>query len=166
MKNIHLIRHAKSSWKDDTLADIDRPLNGRGIKTCRFMAQHIHAAGCHFSNVFCSPALRAKSTIELLGNAVSEIVIQWEVVDELYTFDSGNLHEWCRSRNESISEIVIVGHNPALTDFCNELCNSNILNIPTCGYAQLTASNDCLWKELSETPFELTTFLRPKELMT
>ena len=82
-------------------------------------------------------------TIELIGKAVSDTIIQWEVADDLYTFDSRDLHDWCRSLDESISEIVIVGHNPALTDCCNEL------------------KNDCLWKELPET-----TFLRPKELMT
>ena len=166
MKKIHLIRHAKSSWEDVALADIDRPLNERGIRTCSFMAQHIYNAGCRFNSIFCSPAVRAQSTIELLSGGISETAIQWEIVDELYTFDSGYLHEWCRSLDGSISEIVIVGHNPALTDFCNKLSNSNIRNIPTCGYVQLTTNEDYLWKELSQMPFKLTSFLRPKELMT
>jgi phosphohistidine phosphatase len=165
MKRIHLIRHAKSSWKDESLADIDRPLNDRGIRTCRFTAQHIYNAGCCFNNVFCSPAVRAQSTIEFISRCITEINIQWQIEEELYTFDSEDLLKWCRSVDEAISELLIIGHNPALTDFCNELSNSNIKNIPTCGYVQLTARKDSCWREISEVSVELTTFLRPKKLM-
>lgn len=165
MKKIHLIRHAKSSWEDDSLLDIDRPLNKRGICTCEFMAPEIVNAGCRFINVFCSPAVRARSTIELIGQHLSEIEVQWQIDEALYTFNSANLHRWCRSLDESISEIVLVGHNPAFTNFCNELSNSGIHNIPTCGYSQLVAKNECVWQKISETPFELTEFLKPKQLM-
>lgn len=164
MKKIHLIRHAKSSWKDDSLTDIDRPLNTRGIRTCRFMARHIYNAGCCFDNVFCSPAVRAQSTIELISRLIREINIEWNTDAELYTFDSENLFKWFGSHDESISELLMIGHNPALTDFCNELSNSNISNIPTCGYVQLTIRKDCHWREISEVSAELTTFLRPKAL--
>ena len=163
MKTLHLIRHAKSCWEAPALADHERPLNARGIKACQLMAQHTLNAGCQFTNVYCSPALRAKSTIELINEAIPDINIQWQLDDELYTFDSRVLQEWCRSLDESITEIVIVGHNPALTTFCNELSNNYIQNIPTCGYAQLIAERNGPWKELSETSFELVTFLRPKD---
>ncbi len=165
MKKIHLIRHAKSSWEDDSLLDIDRPLNKRGIRTCQFMASEIVDAGCRFANVFCSSAIRAQSTIELIDQHLPEIEIQWQIDDALYTFNSANLHRWCRVLDESMSEIVIVGHNPAFTNFCNELSNSDIHNIPTCGYAQLVAKNEGTWQEISETSFELTAFLKPKQLM-
>lgn len=165
MKKIHLLRHAKSSWGDGALADIDRPLNKRGRHTCQFMAAHILNAGCSFNNVFCSPAVRAQSTIKLISEYLPEINIQWKTIDALYTFESSQLHEWFRSLDESISELLIIGHNPALTIFCNDLSNSNIDYIPTCGYIQLTARSACTWQQISETPFALTTFLRPKELM-
>jgi len=147
MKKIHLIRHAKSSWENESLADIDRPLNERGINTCFFMAQHIYGAGCCFDNVFCSPAIRAQSTIELISRCITERNVHWQIDEELYNFDSENLHKWCRSVDESISELLIIGHNPALIDFCNELSNSNIKNIPTCGYVQLTSRKDCHWRK-------------------
>lgn len=164
MKKIHLIRHAKSSWVNGSLADIDRPLNERGVSNCLFMAQHIYDAGCCFDNVFCSPAVRAQSTIDLISNGITETNIKWQIDDDLYTFDSGHLFRWLRSVDESISELLIIGHNPALTDFCNELSNSNIKNIPTCGYVQLVAYQDCLWQEISKTSFELTALLKPKGL--
>lgn len=165
MKKIHLIRHAKSSWKNPRLADIDRPLNKRGMSTSAFMASPIHKAGCQFTHVFCSPAVRAQSTIATIASCLPEINIEWQTDNALYTFDSNDLYQWCQSLDELISELVIIGHNPAFTDFCNELSHSHIRNIPTCGYAQLTTHSNNTWQQISTTHFELTTFIRPKKLM-
>ncbi|CAK8716663.1 Phosphohistidine phosphatase [Candidatus Electrothrix laxa] len=164
MKKIHLIRHAKSSWKDDSQGDIDRPLNKRGKKTCRAMAQHIADAGCCFEHIFCSPAVRAQSTIERIRTSLNAD-LQWQTAEQLYTFDSEFLFDWCRDLDESITEPLIIGHNSALTDFCNEVSNSTVKNIPTCGYTQLSLNKDCSWQELAEGAAELTVFLRPKKMM-
>jgi phosphohistidine phosphatase len=166
VKKIHLIRHAKSSWDDPSLNDIERPLNPKGIKSCGVMASHILDAGCQFTSIFCSPAVRAQSSIELISQSIPEISIQWQTEQDLYCFDSGSLYDWCRVQDDSLSELVIVGHNPALTDFCNELSSSDLKNIPTCGYVQLTALSKSSWQEISETGFELTSFIKPKAFMS
>lgn len=132
------------------------------------MAQHILDAGCCFDQVFCSPAVRAQLTIELISNSLEEVDIHWKTVEQLYTFESDTILDWCGTVDESISELVIIGHNPALTDFCNALSNSDLKNIPTCGYAQLTYSHNgkkCRWQKLTQGSAELTVFLRPKQLM-
>lgn len=165
MKKIHLIRHAKSSWADISLSDIERPLNDRGISTCRLMAEHIYKAGCIFDNVFSSPAVRARSTIEIIADCLEDMEITWETEEDLYTFSSDSLIEWCRNIDESMSEIVMVGHNPAFTDFANRLGRSRIDNIPTCGYVQMQSENECLWHEIPDAPFKINTFLRPKKLI-
>ena len=165
MKKIHLIRHAKSNWEDGSLADIDRPLSELGINACLFMAQHIVDAGCCFDNVFCSPAVRAQTTIELISSGMSEADVKWQTDEKLYTFSSNSLFRWFRDVDDSISEVLIIGHNPAFTEFCNEISDSDIRNIPTCGYAQLVLPQDCQWQEISEISAELTTFLKPKKLM-
>jgi phosphohistidine phosphatase len=163
MKKIHLIRHAKSSWKDDSLNDIARPLNKRGKKTCRFMAQHIADAGCCFEHIFCSPAVRAQSTIERISKSL-KTDLQWQTAEQLYTFDSESLFDWCRALDDTITEPLIIGHNSALTDFCNEVSRSTVKNIPTCGYVQLSLGKDCSWQELAEGTAELTVFLRSKKI--
>ncbi|CAK8718422.1 Phosphohistidine phosphatase [Candidatus Electronema halotolerans] len=166
MKKIHLLRHAKSSWEDASLADIDRPLNERGRKTCGFMAQHIAEAGCCcFAQVFCSPAVRAQATIELLSSRLPGAAVQWQTVEQLYTFESKAIWDWCRVLDESTHEPLLVGHNQALTDFCNQLSGSAVNNIPTCGYVQLVIKKECLWRELAEGAADLAVFLRPKKLM-
>lgn len=165
MKKIHLLRHAKSSWENEFLADIDRPLNNRGIRACELMALHINNAGVDFTNTFCSSATRAQSTIELISQHLPEVAIEWHTDQALYCFNSRELLKWCRSLDESISEMLIVGHNPALTDLCNELSNSQVKNIPTCGYAKLVMNNECDWRHISTNSFVLTSFIRPKDLL-
>jgi len=166
MKKIHLLRHAKSSWENELLADIDRPLNHRGIKACAIMAPHINKAGLEFAHIFCSPAVRAQSTIELISRHLPNNSIQWQTEDALYCFDSSELLKWCRSLDESISDVLIVGHNPALTDLCNVLSITNtnipVKNIPTCGYTKLEANSECDWQDVSANSFVLTNFIRPK----
>ncbi len=165
MKTIHLLRHAKSSWDDATLDDIDRPLNARGIRTAKLMAAQLVKAGCTFTHVFCSPAVRAQSTISLINAQLPALKLTWKTDPALYTFDSERLHHWLQALDESINEVFIIGHNPALTNFCNALSKSDITNIPTCGYIQLVATETCTWAQASSTLFKMNTFLRPKALI-
>lgn len=165
MKKIHLIRHAKSCWSDPLLTDIERPLNERGINTACFMVSHIFSSGCSFKQVYCSPAIRAQSTLTLFNEALSKVNIQWQVDKDLYTFNSHDLMRWCRKLDDSIQEVVIVGHNPALTDFCHHLAqNYAVKNIPTCGYVQLVTRSENSWQDISHTVFEISHFLKPKKL--
>lgn len=167
MKRIHLIRHAKSSWKDSSLTDINRPLNKRGKRTSDFMAQPLVQADCCFEQIFCSPAVRAQATIEHISRG-QEHPLQWTTVDQLYTFDSSVIFTWCKALPESITEPLIIGHNPALTDFCHAVSStaaSTVKNIPTCGYVQLTLEKDCSWQELSPGSARLTAFLKPKRVL-
>jgi phosphohistidine phosphatase len=165
MKKIHLLRHAKSSWENVLLDDIHRPLNKRGVRSCELMASAILDIGCGFINVFSSPAVRAQSTITLISKNIPDRHVNWHTDEHLYCFDSLGLYLWCAALDESISEVMIIGHNPALTDFCNELSDVSINNIPTCGYVQLTAHTEFNWPQVSATSFELSYFLKPKELM-
>lgn len=167
MKTLHLIRHAKSSWEDDTLADIDRPLAPRGIKACAIMAPEIAAAGCDFSHVFTSTAVRAETTIQLIAENLKGRQVTWTAASDLYTFSASDLLEWCRDNlPPEIDQAVIVGHNPALHDFCNRMMHDPpgkkwIEKLPTCAYAQMVLDDDS-WTRLGPEKLELTRFLRPK----
>ena len=163
MKTIHLIRHAKSSQGDRDLADIDRPLNERGLASCRVMAMKILDAGCPFDPVFCSPATRTQSTIEQISQALAPRQIQWQVDNALYTFEGQNLLKWCSALDDSMTAVVIVGHNPAMTDLVNQVSDRPIKNLPTCGYAQLCFKGS--WQALSAGSAKLVSFLKPKMFM-
>ena len=70
MKTLYLLRHAKSSWKDPGLDDLDRPLNKRGRETAKTMAAHLRRAKITFDLVLCSTAVRAKQTLEPIAKAI------------------------------------------------------------------------------------------------
>lgn len=173
MKKLHLIRHAKSGWASSALADIDRPLNSRGLEACRIMAAQMVRAGCPFDPVFCSPALRAQSTIEQIAQHLPDRDISWQTDNALYTFDAQDLLSWCCNLDDSRSESVIVGHNDAITDLCNWLgdtpqewpCHRFIENVPTCGYVQL-AFEQTSWRDLSAGSGKLLSFLKPKMFLS
>ncbi|MCC3859866.1 SixA phosphatase family protein [Pseudemcibacter aquimaris] len=160
MKKLHLIRHAKSSWNSGDLSDIERPLNARGHKACELMAGIIHDAGCTFENTFASPALRARTTIENIAHHLTDQDIKWEIDEDLYTFSALDLMLWCRRIDEGLSDVVIVGHNPAITEFTNRMTGSDILNVPTCGYIQMEFLST--WKDLDFGIATLNEFITPK----
>ncbi len=160
MKTLHLIRHAKAYSGDSSSSDIDRPLNDQGKRACATMAQRIVDAGCDFNHVFCSTANRAQQTIAWINQALEDKNIEWSLDDQLYTFDSQEILRWCRKLGDSLNDVVIVGHNPAMTEFCNYVGDRYIENMPTCGYAKLEIASES-WNDLEEDAAKLVTFLAP-----
>ena len=131
------------------------------------MAPHIRKAGCSFEHVFCSPAVRAQNTLQLIARSLKEaheIEITWQIDKTLYTFNTATLLNWCRSLDETITEAVVVGHNNAITELVNWVGDYPIENVPTCGYVQLAIA-DKRWSELSENSAQLVSFLKPKMFM-
>lgn len=162
MKTLHLIRHAKSSWKDESLADIDRPLAPKGIRACAVMAPEIAKAGCDFSNVFISPAARARETIERIAGNIKGRSFTWTVAEKLYTFNARDLLAFCRDDlPANIDQAVIVGHNPAFHNFCNWVGDTTIEKLPTCAYTRLELDADA-WDSIAPGRMRLTMFLTPK----
>src|ERR1041385_9391981 len=67
MRSLYLLRHAKSSWKDPSQSDFERPLANRGRKACEIVARLIQDRGLEFDLVLCSTAIRARETIDLVS---------------------------------------------------------------------------------------------------
>lgn len=164
MKTLHLIRHAKSSWKDEHLADIDRPLAPRGIRACAVMARAILKAGCDFSNIYTSPAVRAQETINRIAGHLEGQSLTWTVSEQLYTFSASDLLKFCRyDLPATIDQAVIVGHNPAFHNFCNQVGCKRIEKLPTLAYARLELDADS-WQDIGPGRMRLTEFITPKKL--
>ncbi|WP_286266665.1 SixA phosphatase family protein [Thalassotalea atypica] len=160
MKNIHLIRHAKSSWENATLTDHQRPLNKRGRKACERMAPRIWSHGCSFKNVYASTAIRAQQTIELISQQL-QLNMHWRSDSLLYTFDSNELYHWLVQRPEDEESVVIIGHNPALMSLSNLLGDQELAHLPTCSYVHL-AANVQHWNALDNHCANIQAFYHPK----
>ena len=171
MKTLHLIRHAKSSWDFPNLSDHQRPLNKRGEKDSLLMSTELLRAGFKWPEIFCSSAQRAQLTIRNLMkpwfNHRADQLIQsnqatnWQTDDRLYTFSCADIWAYVNQIDEALDAAVLVGHNPAFTDFINSASNANLNNLPTCAYAQLVFSAKH-WSEVRFGSAVLQKFLKPK----
>ncbi len=161
MKTIHLLRHAKSSWADPDLNDRERPLNNRGKQSILLMIEPIWKAGCSFKNVYASPAKRTRSTIIRIAKALPENTVQWSKDENLYTFSAHDLLQWLHSLEDDNDEVMIVGHNPAITELANLLGDEYVENVPTCGYVQLQ-SEVSSWQDINANCATTTHFIYPK----
>lgn len=129
-KTLYLLRHAKSSWKDTTLSDFDRPLNKRGKRDAPLMAKLMKQKKIHPDIILSSPARRAKSTAKYFAGALDSKLLLDEAI---YEASPSTLKRVILEAFETYDKVMLVGHNPSLTILCNALCDYDIDNLPTAG---------------------------------
>jgi phosphohistidine phosphatase len=131
MKRLTILRHAKSSWDDPSLSDFDRPLNGRGRRSAPEMGRRLKARNERPDLVLSSSARRAITTARMacreLGFPESRIIED----KALYLAPADQILRIVRSLETLADHVMIVGHNPGLTDFANLLSDARIDNLVT-----------------------------------
>lgn len=143
MKTMTLIRHAKSSWKEPMLQDMDRPLNKRGQANAVMMGERLRIHQYMPEKIYSSPAVRAVETAHLFEEALKTRILKTrirdivELVPVIYTFNYEELLGWVRSLDRGVNNFCMVCHNPAITDLFNFLTLSHVDKMPTCGVAVL-----------------------------
>ena len=137
MKNLFLTRHAKSSWSNPGLADIDRPLNERGKKTAPFMGKLIVDKGEKPELLISSPANRALSTAKAFGEVMGLVENDIIVNRAIYGAGAQQLLELVQNQDDLHKSIMLFGHNPTFTSFVNMLTGSDIMNVVTCGVVRI-----------------------------
>jgi phosphohistidine phosphatase len=148
MKNLILIRHAKSSW-DAPLRDIDRPLDQRGMKDAHLVSLNLFDYLPKTYVIWSSIAKRAIDTATIFAQNILyplECIIYKEA---LYTFDEKQLEEIIKTSDNSFESIILFGHNAAITNFVNKFGNAFISNVPTAGFVSLQFDTD-YWAEIEK----------------
>ena len=135
VKHLYLLRHAKSSWKDSSLSDYERPLNKRGSANAPMMAQRFKKKHCKLDVIITSGALRAQTTASVFADILS--CHNLHVNDSIYGASLLELLNLLHVNFKRYDHVMIVGHNPDLTELSNYLSNHYIENIPTCGMVAL-----------------------------
>jgi len=163
MRNLIIMRHAKSDWGNSSLSDIDRPLNERGLMTAPFIGKELLSRNKVPDLIISSPANRAKTTAQLAAksfNYAGEIFID-------HTFYFGSLEaivEKIKKTDNSVTTLMIVGHNPTwetLVDILSE--SSSFIQMPTAAIASIIFKIDS-WNNLKPNTGSLEFLLIPKEL--
>ena len=162
MKTLTILRHAKSSWKDVSLADRDRPLNRRGKNDAPIMGRRIADAGIRPSLIVSSPAVRAWTTAKTVADEITypREFLQREV--SLYLASLNDLLDVVAAQDEGFNSLMIVGHNPGLTDFANFLSPGITGNLPTCGVVSVNI-DQADWSLYEQPKTELVLHDYPKK---
>lgn len=158
MKNIILVRHAKSSWKYNVI-DHERPLNERGHNDANMVSNNLINSNLSVNLILSSDAVRAKTTADIF---ISNLKINKNIVQfnhDLYDFAGSNLIKTIKACDDSIKNLMIFGHNHAITAFVNTYGNQYIDNVPTCGVVIINFDIDN-WNNLTQGKTTKTLFPR------
>jgi phosphohistidine phosphatase len=163
LKSLLLIRHAKSDWNDPSLDDFDRPLNERGKKDAPLMAQRLVDKKIKIDAILSSPAKRAAKTArvfaEALGKKKDSIIFE----EKLYLASVDTFFKVISVVDNTNDCIAVFSHNNGLTDFANQLTDTRIDNIPTCGIFAIKIEGSS-WEEIRKAKKEFWFFDYPKSI--
>ena len=162
MKYLFLTRHAKSSWGNPGLADIDRPLNKRGKKAAPFMGKLIMDKGEKPELLISSPAYRAFLTAKAFGEAMGLVENDIIIDRTIYGAGAQQLLELVQNQDDLYKSIMLFGHNPTFTSFVNFLTSSNIMNVVTCGVVRIDFECSS-WTEIDFGSGRLAYYEYPKK---
>jgi phosphohistidine phosphatase len=170
MLTLCLLRHAKSSWEDASMQDFDRPLARRGEEAAPRMGAYMAAEGIEPQLILCSPATRARQTLDLvLPKLAGDPSLEFE--DGLYLASSSGLLARIRKVRANVKCLMLVGHDPGMHGLAVELAGQGrpedlhrLANkFPTAGLAVITFGL-AHWSQVKPKAGELATFTSPRRL--
>ena len=165
MRQVYVLRHAKSSWGEGDLPDHERPLAPRGRKDARKAAEYLRKHGIAPALVLCSTALRTRQTLEAVAGALGAVETRLE--PELYAAGVDALLERLRRVPDGTGSVLLVGHNPGCQELALRIARPGKLRerveskFPTCALATLEVSS-AAWRTLADGDGRLTALFEPK----
>lgn len=132
MKTLILVRHAKADKVDPALRDFDRPLGQNGERDARVMAERVAALGLRVDMLISSPAVRALSTADAFAKKLSLPV---NPDTRIYEAGVKQLLDVVHGIDDHHGTVVLVGHNPGVSEFLRYLTDENFADLPTSGVA-------------------------------
>lgn len=160
MKSVLIIRHAKSSWDLD-VEDFDRPLNHRGQTDAPVMAKRLIKKDIQIDTFISSPAKRALSTAALFAEAYEKKTKTILTVPSLYEPVIEAFHAAINNLDDIYKVVAVFSHNPAITDFANQLTSVRVDDMPTCAVFAVKADIKT-WKEFTSAQKQFWFFDYPK----
>lgn len=160
MKQLFVIRHAKSTWKEENLPDMDRPLKGRGIRDAYNSSQWLRQENYWPDYVISSPATRALHTALIFAKSLDYAYADIRIEGQLYLCSAQEMHEVVQALDDRYEKVFLFAHNPTITNYVNQRIDHRIDNVPTTGVACLQFKSKS-WSQLEDSA-ELMFFDYPK----
>ena len=171
MKTLVLLRHAKSAWSDPRLDDHDRPLNARGERAAKAMADHIAREVPRPDLILCSTAVRTRQTLAPLLKRLERAAPPISLEGGLYLASEGALLRRLQALAEDVTAVLLIGHNDGIGQLAahlagdgpTEALTSLRAKFPT-GALAVLRTPDGPWSDLRPGCAKLQEFVRPRDL--
>lgn len=161
MKTLLLLRHAKSSWKDASVRDFDRPLNQRGLKAAPSIGSLIRKRKLQPDLVLSSPAERARQTTQLVLEAAG-LKTELRHDERIYEAGVARLLEIVSQIDDEANLVMLVGHNPGFEELLAALTGESLI-VPTAALACIELDIE-KWNKVRAGTGRLEWLVKPKEL--
>ena len=134
MKQLLLIRHAKSSWADTTLSDLDRPLKKRGKREASQLGKLLKKKTIFPQLIVSSPAKRTKKTAFKIARELDYKKQDIQISNLIYSDEIPDLLNFIHSIPNSQNRVFIVGHSPSIMELANHLVGKKFNKFKTSGH--------------------------------
>lgn len=164
MKTLSILRHAKSSWEFTELDDYERPLLNKGVKRTLRICKVLVDAKYFPDLILSSPAKRAAETASVVIEKLSVPLAQLQLSEQLYPGNEESILKEISQVKENIKHLMVVGHNPGLTDLAFSLTKNDKFDwIPTSGLVQIEFKCS-KWSDIDFSNAKLKNYYVPKLL--
>ena len=157
LRKIILLRHAKSSWKDLSLRDFDRPLSKRGMNDIKLMKVHLASLLKEVDEIYSSSSIRTSQTIKQLAPEFSHV----KYLESLYLGDVSIVLSLLKSIQTRIKTVMIVGHNPCIQETMEIIWKKPVEKFPTCAAAVFSFNSG--WSKTDIPIGSLEKFIKPRD---
>ena len=162
MKTIIIVRHAKSSWRNIKINDIDRPLKANGIENAYLTASCLLDQHIKPQLLLSSPAARALHTALIFAQTLKLPYRSIEINQDIYGTPAESLNNLIHHINNKYETIMIVGHDPSLTNFINYMAEKKFEKIPTSSI-HIVSSSAQKWDEVTPQNAKYVTVIKPQK---
>ncbi|HWN37269.1 MAG TPA: histidine phosphatase family protein [Gammaproteobacteria bacterium] len=167
MKRLLLLRHAKAVPATDPLVDIDRPLAERGERDARRIGERLRQQQQHPALIVASPAARALRTAQLVAGTIDYPRDAIALDRRLYLAEPAAIIEIIAAQDAAIESLLVVGHNPGLTDLTHQLLPAfDVDDLPTCAIVGLDYADAASWRRIASDAATISYYDYPKNTRT
>ena len=160
-KKLIIVRHSKSSWKDLSLDDFNRPLNKRGKEDGPIISNYLSKKTNFIDFLHSSSSVRTFETSKFFTERIKFGKVKYD--DNLYHSSSESILNLIKNYSNEYSSVLLIAHNPGLTHLINQITNISLDNLPTTGLAEIHFSCN-KWNEISSKNSNLIDLKFPKQL--
>ena len=149
MKTLILVRHAKSSHSFGLSSDFERPLNERGFREAAEMGKKLYKKKIPIDRFVSSPAVRAKTTAELIAAEYDRKMKEILFNPSLYQADPAQFSDVISRLDDGDDHVALFSHNPGITEYASSLTQTHITQMPTSSAFAVTAETDN-WQDFAQ----------------